>query len=145
MLEVKPAPFQPIRYANVNFVDTRLEREEAEIDIEDIESCSDPEKLAAWYLGLDALYDQIRFFIDERRFAQVGDEAWFDAAAGKCGYLRVGKKRVEQRMLSLGLRPPYQPTDPRQRNLQILNEKVRKLKKLLKDHGIAIVEADELQ
>lgn len=94
---------------------------------DEIESCSDLETLSDWFRGHDERELEMHSFLDAFRAAEVDDEPWFRRTAGALAYAKIGKRWIERRILILGGEPPYQPTDPRARQLRILNGKVAKL------------------
>lgn len=94
---------------------------------EDVLKETDTDQLKADYLQLDQERLEIQSFIDAYRLAQIDDEPWFKRAAGKLAYMSMASRWVERRILALGETPPYQPTDPRARELRILQEKLGKL------------------
>lgn len=112
--------------------------DDEEINIDDVQGCSDKDTLAHWFRSMMETGDRVRAHIEARRLADLAPDHWLERASAKVAYLRIGMKRVEERMLTLGLMVPYPPSDPRTRQAQKLEDKNRKLRALLKQHGIEI-------
>lgn len=111
--------------------------EDAEpITDQQIERCSDEAALARWYTGMHELHEQLRAKVEAQRFCENFDKAWLDRVSGKIGWLRVGMRKVEARMIGLGFAVPYPPIDPRVREIRNLAKSVQRLKALLREHGI---------
>ena len=121
-----------------------VDHDDDEIDIDDITECTDEGELAAWFKQLSAAYEDIWFFIDERKFSGIAEAEWLSRASGKCVYLKKGIRRVEVRMLELGFTVPHPPTDPRVKVIRRLEEKLRKVKALFAENGISFAEVDAI-
>jgi hypothetical protein len=96
---------------------------------EEIDACNDLEALSEWFVDCDRRELDISNHLYACRQAEIDDENWFRRSAGALAYSRIAKVWIERRILTLGGVPPYFPTDPRSRQLRILNETVEKLKR----------------
>ena len=98
-----------------------------EITRTDIETSLDADWLAEQYRLATGLYFQIRTHISERKFAGLDDTEWFERAAGKCAFLKLGTKWIEARLIELGADVPYPPTDARNMTIRRLDAQVKAL------------------
>lgn len=114
------------------------------VQIDDIKECSDEATLLRWYTGMGEIYDHIKAHLSERRDADIGTDDYYDATAGKLAFLKIGQRHVERRMLELGFCVPYPPHDPRTKQIRLLEEKLKKLKNLLKANGIEFEKPSEV-
>lgn len=117
---------------NATFEAYDVVREER-IQREDIEECSDLPKLCEMYDKLQERAVEIKSFLSAFSDAEIDDEAWFRKAGGALAYREIARRWVEKRILLLGGSPPYWPTDPRTRQLRILNEKVERLQNRVRE------------
>jgi hypothetical protein len=101
--------------------------DELELSKEIVAAVSDLPTLCGWYETLTEKSMQVSSFVSAFRHAQVDDDDWYRRSAGKLGFCNVGLKWVEQRILQLGGEPPYPLADPRNKQIRILLERVKKL------------------
>lgn len=99
-----------------------------DISKDDVETCADVPTLLDWFERLNESNLQTTEFLHAYRDAQVDDEDWFRRTGGRLAYVRIAARWVERRLLTLGAKVPYPPTDPRTRQLRILDDKICKLK-----------------
>lgn len=116
--------------------DHALDDRSEQIDRSDIDACTCERQLSEWYNSMYETEQKIRSFVDSYRFVGRAEDAWLDRAGGKLAFLRIGKRWVEERMLLLGFEPPYPPQDGRNQMIRGLEKKVKKLKQMLRDHGV---------
>jgi hypothetical protein len=108
--------------------DLTADREVA-YSIDEIQACDDVAVLAAWYVNSDRRELHLKTFIEAWRTADIDDPDWTKRTAGALAFCSIGKKWIERRILTLGGEVPYPPTDPRARQLRILNDRVVELLK----------------
>lgn len=111
------------------YIDLRNASDIREMDIskEIVDATDDVECLHDWHQTLIDKDTEISEFLQAYRLAQIDDEDYFRRTAGKLAYIRIASRWIERRLLSLGETVNYPPTDPRSRQLRILEEKIRKL------------------
>lgn len=99
-----------------------------DIELSDIRDETNEITLSRWYQTMFDLHQHIKAHCDGYREAGIEDNDWFRRTGGKIAYLKLGMRRIEARMLTLGFTPPYQPTDPRAieiRQLLKINKELR--------------------
>lgn len=92
-----------------------------------VDATTDLDTLHGWYDTLVNKSTEIAEFLQAYRLAEIDDEDYFRRTAGKLAYVRIALKWVERRILSLGAMVNYPPNDPRQKQLTILEEKLKKM------------------
>lgn len=97
--------------------------------IDEIQACTDVAVLCAWYANSDRRELHLKTFLETWRTADIDDPDWTKRTAGALAYCAIGKKWIERRILTLGGEVPYAPTDPRARQLRILNDKIVELQR----------------
>jgi hypothetical protein len=110
-----------------DFLFERTSPRETSLTRDAIEGCTDLEQLGAWFEEELQRAVEMKAFLEAFRDADINDEIWFRRTAGALAYSKIGARWIERRILLLGGEPRYWPTDPRARQLRILNEKVEKL------------------
>jgi len=93
-----------------------------------VAACSDLETLAHWFESLDARALTIKEFWDAFKDTDLKNDDWKRRHCGALAYNNIGLRWVERRILALGGKPPYPPTDPRGQQIYSLMEEVRKLR-----------------
>lgn len=93
-----------------------------------VAATSDIEVLLGWYAMLSDKQLEISEFIAAYRHAEIDDESYFKRTGGMLGFVSIALRWVEHRLLELDVTPPYRRTDPRSRQLRILNEAVNRMK-----------------
>ena len=102
--------------------------EYVEIGMEDVAEAS-VATLHKWFKELNQNASDLAEFVAAFRLAQIDDEKYYRRTAGKIAYLKIAAKWIERRLLELGEKPRYSPTDPRCREIRILQDKLEKLNK----------------
>ncbi len=107
---------------------------------DEIDNETDEETLAEWYRDHTELQECIFEFVRTRRegMADLCDPNWLRKSSDKVAHLRIATRRIERRMIALGYRPPYHPTDPRVKEISRLGDQNRRLKALLRSNNIEI-------
>lgn len=116
---------------------------EVEIDTDVVNSCSDEATLAEWYASLEDQSFRIRAIVEARQFTGRARDEWLDRVGGKLAFLKIGMRRVETRMLRLGYAVPYPPTLPHVKHQRQLESKIKRLKQLLTEAGIKVVDVEK--
>lgn len=93
-----------------------------------VESINDLDVLHDWYEKLDEIILATSEFIDAKVHADIDDEDWFARASSKLAHSRIAIRWVERRILKLGDKPDYPPTDPRTHTIRTMSESIMKLK-----------------
>ena len=125
---------------NYHFIPNHTDYVE-DVYLDDIEECSDCEQLTEWYLSWSELTDNIKADVDSYKFVGTAEADWLARCGGKLSAMSKGMKAIEKRMLSLGMTPPYPPTDPRVKAIRRLEAKCTVYKKALKGAGISLEDA----
>ena len=100
---------------------------ELNLSKEIVGAVTDEATLADWYTALGDKHLEVSSFARGYQEAGVEDDDYYRRTGGVLAFCKIAMKWIENRMLSLGQRPPYPPTDPRTREIQRLTEKVKKL------------------
>ena len=116
--------------------------DEVEIDIDDVNSCTDEATLGGWYTSLEDQLFRIRSIVEARQFTGRARDEWLDRVSGKLAFIKIGMRRVETRMLRLGYYVPYPPTFPHVKHQRVLENKIKRLKQLLQEAGVKVVDLD---
>lgn len=117
-----------------------LDDRSEQVDRSDIDACNCERQLSEWYRSMHETEQKIRAFVDSYRFVGRAEDEWLDRAGGKLAFLRIGKRWVEERMLGLGFEPPYPQQDGRNQTIRGLEKRNKKLKQILREHGIEAVD-----
>jgi hypothetical protein len=125
---------------NYHFVQEHTDDVE-DVYLDDIEECSDSEQLTDWYQSWALLTESIKTDVESYKFVGTAEAEWLARCGGKLSAMCKGMKAVEARMLTLGMEPPYLPTDPRNRTIRQLEAKCIAYKKALKGAGIVLENA----
>jgi hypothetical protein len=99
----------------------------------EIASCSDALLLAVWHADAYDLHDDIVARIEMHRLAGSEKRDWLHRAATKGAHAKVAMKRIERRMLELGLEPPLTRNGHERNIIRQLKDEIRALKQEIKD------------
>jgi tRNA(Glu) U13 pseudouridine synthase TruD len=114
--------------------------EDIDVSYDEIAAETDTALLHRYYEQLEQEALEMSSFIEAFRLAAVEDDKWFKGIGGKYAYNRIASRWIERRLLALGEKVNYPPTDPRSRELRILSQKVADLKRRVEELEKDIVE-----
>lgn len=106
--------------------------EDISIDQSMIEDCEDIETLNFWYEKMEFKLLKINEFLRSYKDAGIGDDEWLHRTATARAYTSISLKLIERKILKTGSNPPYPPTDSRNKELVVLQNKLSENKKFFK-------------
>lgn len=96
-------------------------------------------QLKEWYVGLDEKAMRMREFLEAHKISGVQTATWMIRATDALAHTKVAMRFIERRLRSLNETVPYPPTDKLVRQVQMLEDKVIRLRKAAIDGDLALV------
>lgn len=89
--------------------------------------------LLDWFAALQEQTMQLKQFITAFKFADVHDEEQAARRASALAFYSIAQRWIENRLLSLGIEPPYPPTDGRNATIRKLEVTIKDLQREVRD------------
>lgn len=105
---------------------------------DEIMASTSPAMLVQWYRDAVVTIEEIRASVEGYRMAGIAEADWLQRVGKKLGYLKHTARWCELRLLELGYTVPYLPSDPRTRQIRLLEDRVKLLAGALVAGGLEV-------
>lgn len=108
-----------------------LETRPVQVDLNSafVAECCDTEQLHEWFDLLTLEKVEVVAFVEAAKLTGHQEKTWFDRIGRKAAYLSIALKWLESRLLELGETPNYLRSDPRGKQLSLLERKLKDLQR----------------
>ncbi|MEO5586084.1 MAG: hypothetical protein ABIQ81_00155 [Novosphingobium sp.] len=106
--------------------------------IDMIAASADTGMILEWFRVAQRRIANIRDDVESYKFVGTADPDWLRRTGGYLSHLTKVKRWTGDRLIELGLTPPWPPSDPRVRENRLLEARVRKLTAALRAANVAI-------